>query len=103
MTLLCESRVVGGPHAAGAGLSISKRRLPAPGSGTVGALVLGDQLRIKARLTVARHLQLDLAGIGDDPLFAIAVSPVARLLAGEMMVHLGVGACEGSGTRLART
>ena len=54
------------------------------------ALVLGDQLRIKARLAVAQHLQLDLAGVGDDPLFAIAVSPVARLLAGEMMVHLGV-------------
>ena len=54
------------------------------------ALVLGDQLRIKARLAVARHLQLDLAGVGDDPLFAIAVSPIARLLAGEMMVHLGV-------------
>ena len=54
------------------------------------ALVLGDQLRIEARLAVARHRQLDLAGIGDDRLLAITISPVARLLAGEMMIHLGV-------------
>ena len=54
------------------------------------ALVLGDQLRIEAGLAVARHLQLDLAGVGDDRLLAITVTPVARLLAGQMMIHLGV-------------
>jgi hypothetical protein len=54
------------------------------------ALVLGDQLRIKPRLTVARDLQLDLASVGDDGLLAVTISPVARLFAGEMMVHLGV-------------
>jgi hypothetical protein len=54
------------------------------------ALILGDQLRIKPGLAVARNLQLDLAGIGDDRLLAITISSVARLFAGEMMVHLGV-------------
>jgi tetratricopeptide (TPR) repeat protein len=54
------------------------------------ALVLGDQLRVEACLAVARHRQLDLAGIGDDRLLAITISPVARLFAGEVMVHLGV-------------
>src|SRR5438045_8821851 len=46
------------------------------------ALVLGDQLRIEAGLAVAWHLQLDLAGVGDDCLLAIAVAPVTELLAG---------------------
>ena len=50
----------------------------------------GDQLRIKPGLAVARNLQLDPAGIGDHRLLAITISPVARLFAGEMMVHLGV-------------
>src|SRR5580700_2562130 len=54
------------------------------------ALVLGDQLRVKARLAVARHLQLDLPGIGDDRLPAVPVAPVAGRLAGQMMIHLGV-------------
>src|SRR6516225_4894594 len=36
------------------------------------------------------NLQLDPAGIGDHRLLAITTSPVARLFAGEMMVHLGV-------------
>ena len=54
------------------------------------ALVLGDQLRIEAGLAVARYRQLDLAGIGDDRLLAVTISPVARILAGEMMVHLGI-------------
>ena len=54
------------------------------------ALALGDQLRVETGLPVARHRQLDLAGVGDDRLFAVAVTPVARLLAGEMMVHLGI-------------
>ena len=54
------------------------------------ALVFGDQLRIKAGLAVARHHQLDLPAVGDDRLLAITISPVARLLAGEKMIHLGV-------------
>src|SRR3954447_9207454 len=54
------------------------------------ALVLGDQLRIETGLAVARRRQLDLAAIGYDRLLAIAISPVARILAGEMMVHLGI-------------
>src|ERR1700693_1693590 len=54
------------------------------------ALVLGDQLRIEAGLAVARHLQLDRPGVGDDALPAVAVTPVAGLLATQMMVHLGV-------------
>ena len=55
------------------------------------ALVLGDQLRIEARLPVARHLQLDLAGVGRHRLAAIAVAAVAGpVLADEVMVHLGV-------------
>ena len=54
------------------------------------ALVLGDQLRVEAGLAIARHRQLDLPGVGDDRLLAITISPIARLLAGQMMVHLGV-------------
>jgi hypothetical protein len=54
------------------------------------ALVLGDQLRIEARLAVARHRQLDLPGVGEDRLLAIAISPVARLLPGQVMIHLGI-------------
>ena len=54
------------------------------------ALVLGDQLRIKAGVAVTRNLQLDLSGIGNERLLAITISPVARLFAGEMMVHLGI-------------
>ena len=54
------------------------------------ALVLGNQLRVKPRLAVARHFQLDLASVGDDRLLAIAISPIARLFAGQVMIHLGV-------------
>jgi hypothetical protein len=53
------------------------------------ALVFGDQPRIETGPPIARR-QLDPPGIGDDRLPAIAISPVARLLAGEMMIHLGV-------------
>jgi len=53
-------------------------------------LVLGDQLRIETRPTVPRHRQLDLASVGDDGLLAIPISPVARLLAGEVVIHRGV-------------
>jgi hypothetical protein len=35
-------------------------------------------------------LDLDLAGIGDDRLLAVTVTPVARLLSSQVMVHLGV-------------
>src|SRR5215217_2175958 len=48
------------------------------------ALILGDQLRIEAGLAVARDLQIELAGVGDHRLAAIAVAAVAavaRLLA----------------------
>jgi hypothetical protein len=48
------------------------------------ALVLGDQLRIKPGLAVARNLQLDLAGIGNNRLLAITISPITRLFASEM-------------------
>jgi hypothetical protein len=51
---------------------------------------LVDQLRVKASLAVARYRQLDVAGVGEDRLLAVTISPVAWLLAGEMMVHLGV-------------
>ena len=34
--------------------------------------------------------ELDLARVGDDRLLPVTISPVARLLAGQMMVHLGV-------------
>jgi len=54
------------------------------------ALVLGDQLRIKASLAVARNRQLDRAGGGHDRLLAIPISPIARLCAGEMMIRLSV-------------
>src|SRR3954465_3840434 len=54
------------------------------------ALVSGDQLRIETGLAVARHRQLDPTGIGNDRLLAVAISPIARLLARQMMVHLGV-------------
>src|SRR4051794_27588613 len=54
------------------------------------ALVSGDQLRIETGLAVARHRQLDPTGIGNDRLLAVAIAPVARLLARQMMVHLGV-------------
>src|SRR5215213_11512717 len=53
-------------------------------------LVSGDQLRVKTGLAVARHCQLDPAGVGNNRLLAVAISPVAWLLASEMVVHLGV-------------
>jgi hypothetical protein len=54
------------------------------------ALILGDQLRIEAGLPIARDLQLQLARVSDHRLAAITVAAVARLLAGEMMIHLGI-------------
>src|SRR3954464_6501115 len=53
-------------------------------------LVSGNQLRVEAGLAVARHRQLDPASVGKDRLLAVAISPIARLFAGQMMVHLGV-------------
>ena len=53
-----------GAHAAGVhrdDLVVEPRKL---------ALVFGDQLRIEPGLMVARHLQFDLPGIGDDRLLA---------------------------------
>src|SRR4051812_20224335 len=54
------------------------------------ALVLGDQLRVEARLPVPGDLELDLAGVGEDALAAVAVAAVAGLLTTEMMIHLRV-------------
>ena len=55
------------------------------------ALVLGDQLRVEARLTVARHVDRQLAGIGHHGLPAVAVARVAgTVLAGQVMIHLRV-------------
>src|SRR3954454_21289610 len=54
------------------------------------ALVLGDQLRVEARLPVPGDLELDLAGVGEDALAAVAVAAVAGLLTAEMMIHLRV-------------
>jgi hypothetical protein len=39
---------------------------------------------------LARHRQLDLPGIGDDRLLPITVTPLAGLLADQVMIHLGV-------------
>jgi hypothetical protein len=55
------------------------------------ALVLGDELRIEARLPVPRHLQLEPAAVRRHRFAAIAVAAVARpSLSDEMMVHLGI-------------
>jgi hypothetical protein len=54
------------------------------------ALISGNQLGIEARLPIARDLQIQLAGIRHDRLAAIPVAAVARLLTGEMMIHLGI-------------
>lgn len=55
------------------------------------ALILGDQLRIEARLTIAWHIDRQLAGVGHRGLPTVAVACVAdTVLAGEAMVHLGV-------------
>jgi hypothetical protein len=54
------------------------------------ALILCDQLRIERRLSIARNLQLDPAGLGRHRLAAVAVAAVAGLIARQMMIHLGV-------------
>ena len=55
------------------------------------SLVLGDQLRIEGRQAIPWDLQVDLAGVGEHGLTAIAVAGVVALtLLVEMMVHLGV-------------
>ncbi len=54
------------------------------------ALIFGDELRIEARLPIARNLQLDPARVGRHGLFAIAVAAVAGLAGRQMMIHLGV-------------
>src|SRR5215212_4391784 len=64
---------------------------PRTGSAGETALVPGDQLRVEARLPIPRHLQRDLARVGDDRLAAVAVAAVAGLLlTAEVVVHLGV-------------
>src|SRR3954465_12010771 len=82
LTKMADNRA--GAHAAGVhrdDLVIKPRK---------AALVSGDQLRIETGLAVARYRQLDPAGIGEDRLLAITIAPIARLLAGQVMVHLGV-------------
>ena len=55
------------------------------------ALILGDQLRIEARLAITRHVDRQLAGVGHHGLAAIAVTRVAgAVLASEVMIHLRV-------------
>jgi transposase len=54
-------------------------------------LIFGDQLRVEGRPPITGHLDLDLAGVGQDRLPAIAIAAVPITLASiEMMVHLGV-------------
>ena len=54
-------------------------------------LVFGDQLRVEAARAVARHLNVDLAGPGDNRFTAIAVPAVAGLIAiAKMMIHLRI-------------
>jgi hypothetical protein len=54
------------------------------------ALILGNQLRIEAAGTVARHVDVDLASIGNHGLAAIAIAAVACLIvAAQMIIHLG--------------
>ena len=55
------------------------------------ALVFGDELRVEIRLAVSRDGQVELAAVRRDGLAAIAVAAVSgAVLAGQMMVHLGV-------------
>src|SRR3954447_20979971 len=49
-----------------------------------------SRLRVEARLPVPGDLELDLAGVGEDALAAVAVAAVAGLLTTEMMIHLRV-------------
>lgn len=54
-------------------------------------LVLGDQLRIEAALTIARDCKLNLGRVRDHRLAAIAVAAVANLIiVPEMMIHLSI-------------
>ncbi len=55
------------------------------------ALILGKQLRIKARLPVARDGKLQRAAIRQHCLAAVAIAAVADgLFVGEMMIHLRI-------------
>src|SRR3989337_979455 len=55
------------------------------------ALILGDQLRIEARLAVARNVDLQLARLGCYGLPAIAVAHVTSAFAcRQMVIHLSV-------------
>ena len=56
-------------------------------------LVLGDQLRIEGRQPIPRNLEVDLAGLGQHRLLAIAVAavgPAVRLAGLQVMIHLRV-------------
>lgn len=55
------------------------------------ALVLRDQLRLEPRLTVARDIDLQLAGICGHAVAAIAVARVpGPFIAGQMVIHLRI-------------
>jgi hypothetical protein len=53
-------------------------------------LVLGDQLRVEARLPIPRHLELDPPGLGQHGLLAVAVAAVGAVVPGQVVVHLRV-------------
>jgi hypothetical protein len=63
---------------------------PRTGSAGEAPLVLGDQLRVEARLPIPRHLELDPAGVGQHRLLAVAVAAVGAVAPGQVVVHLGV-------------
>jgi hypothetical protein len=57
------------------------------------ALVLGDELRIEAPVTIARNRQLEFATVGENSLATTAVAVIARRLLGiltQMVIHLGI-------------
>jgi hypothetical protein len=55
------------------------------------ALVLGDQLRVEARLPVARHVDRHLTGVRHHGLPAVAVARVAgAVFASQVVIHFRV-------------
>lgn len=54
-------------------------------------LVLGNQLRSEARLPVARHINVDLAGVDHRRLATVAIAAASGLLiTAQMAIHLGI-------------
>jgi len=55
------------------------------------ALIFGDQLRVEPALPVARHIDVDVAGVGHHRLAAIAIPAVVRFgFVAQVMIHLGI-------------